>query len=296
MPSVTVGNVELAYEEIGTGQPLLLIMGIGANLAMWHDDWCGQLAARGFRVIRFDNRDVGKSSQLDALGVPKLQPMFLRAAVGKPLPPPYSITNMAGDAAGLLAALGIRRAHVVGMSMGGMIAQQMAVHYRGAMASVCSIMSTTGSRRFLPRPSALRALLQPPRSSAIEDVAANTVRVFKIIGGKPARVEDEQNLWTVARAAAARGGSPAGYVRQLAAVLAEHNRTTMLQRVHIAGLVVHGEQDPLIPIAAGRATAKALHHSTFLPVAQMGHDLPRRHWPQIIDAICSNAARGERAE
>lgn len=292
MPNMQVGNISLAYEEIGQGPPLLLIMGIGANLALWDDDWCAGLAARGFRVIRFDNRDCGQSSQLTHLGVPRgLGGMLARSVFGMSASPPYTIADMASDAAGLLRGLGIARAHVVGLSMGGMIAQQLAIAEPAMVLSLTSIMSTTGSRWHPPTPGALRALLRRPDGTDTDAYARSIEGLFAAIGAPTRDPVDVEGLQRLARKAALRGVQPEGFVRQLAAVLAEKNRAGALAQLRLPALVVHGKQDPLIPVSAGRATAKAIAGSTFLPLDNMGHDLPRRHWPTIFDAIVAVTAR-----
>ncbi len=282
-----VGEIELAYETIGDPDDpaLLLVMGLGMQLIHWDLALCEELAHRGFRVIRFDNRDAGRSTQIDA-PVPNLA----RVLAGRRVRAPYLLDDMAADAFGLLDHLGIERAHVVGASLGGMIAQSMAIARPERVLSLASIMSTTGNRRVgVPRPRALGVLLRPaPRTR--EAYIEYSVRIFRVIGS-PGFETDEARLRDAATAAFDRGTHPAGTGRQLAAVMASGDRTARLRELGVPTLVIHGRDDPLIPFRAGVATARAVPGAELLPIAGMGHDLPRQVWPQVIDAVAVNSRR-----
>ena len=223
MPHVRVGEVELCYESMGEGAPLLMIMGLGAQLVLWPDDFCRALVQRGFRVIRFDNRDAGRSSRLDHLGTPRIRRELLRWSLGRRIEPPYRLEAMADDAAGLLQALGVPRAHVMGASMGGMIAQLLAIRYPPRVASLTSIMSHPGDRRSkIPRPRALRALLQPPPRTR-DEAEDSWVHFYRTVGGTGFPF-DEASVRERARRQFDRGASPRGVVRQMMAILAASDR------------------------------------------------------------------------
>jgi pimeloyl-ACP methyl ester carboxylesterase len=282
-----VGDLRIAYQTIGqpADPPLLLIMGLGMQLIHWDRELCEQLAERGFRVIRFDNRDSGHSSQIDA-PVPNL----MRALSGLRIEAPYLLSDMADDAFGLLDRLGVERAHVAGASMGGMIAQAMAIRRPQRLLSLASIMSTTGSRR-VGRPklrvwSVLTRRAPPDRRGNVE----HFVRVFRMIGS-PAYPTDRERIREVAAASYDRGHHPAGTGRQLAAIIASGDRTPELRRLHIPTVVIHGTDDPLVPLSGGRATARAIPDAELVAVPGMGHDLPRELWPLVVDTVVANAER-----
>ena len=288
MPEVRSNGLTIRYETLGdpTHPALLLIMGLGAQLVDWPDEFCALLGGRGFHVIRFDNRDVGLSTWLDELPAPDLAGIFGGdlSTVG------YRLGDLAADAAGLLKALGIERAHVVGASMGGMIAQQLAIDTPDVVASICSIMSTTGDRTVgHPTAEAAAALMQPPPADR-ESVIARAVATSRVIGSPGFDIVESE---LVLRAATKydRAFHPAGTQRQYAAILASPDRTEALRAVTAPTLVIHGEADPLVDVSGGRATAAAVPDAQLLIVEGMGHDLPRETWPRIVDAIVANAAR-----
>ncbi len=288
MPRVAANGIELHYESTGRGEPLVLVMGIGAQLIYWPDGFCEQLAARGFELIRFDNRDVGLSSKLDEARAPAFRVMVLRAALGLPVAAPYSLSDMADDTAALLDALGFERAHVVGVSMGGMIAQTMAIRHPERLYSSTSIMSHCGDRRFMAsRPSALRVLLSPPPNSR-EEAADRAEEFYRAVGGTRFPL-DVESLRDRARRSYDRCFYPAGFVRHMAAILASGSRTAALRRLVVPSLVIHGSADPLIRPAGGRATARAIPGARLEMIEGMGHDLPEGVWAPIIDAIVSHA-------
>jgi len=284
VPRATINGIELEYEVFGEGDPLLLIMGLGAQMILWSDDFVASLVRRGFRVIRFDNRDTGLSSKFARERVGDPRKLMARRVLGLPVPAPYTLRDMAGDAVGLLDHLGVERAHVVGASMGGMIAQTMAIHHPRRVASLVSIMSSTGSRRHLvSKPRALRALLRPrpnDRSEAIEGAVA----FFEACGGTTHRPDYEWLRETAGRAYD-RAFNPAGFVRQLAAILASGSRRDALRTVTAAATVIHGTEDPLILPHAGEGTAASIRGARFVPIPGMGHDMPTTTWPRIGDEI-----------
>ncbi len=291
MPNLPANGITIEYEEFGSrdGRPLLLIMGLGAQMILWREDFCEQLAARGHRVIRFDNRDVGKSSSCDHLGTPDVMAAFTAALTRQPITAPYLIRDMAADAAGLLDALHIEKAHVVGASMGGMIAQALAIEFPAWVRSLTSIMSSTGNPN-LPqaKPEAMGALLAPPPTNREQSIERG-VMVFRAIGS-PGFPFDEAEIRQLAARSYDRGFNPTGVVRQMVAILASGSRKEALKSVHAPALVIHGKDDPLVPVEAGKDTAEAIPNARLLLIDGMGHDLPRPVWPQIIDAISALTA------
>jgi pimeloyl-ACP methyl ester carboxylesterase len=282
------GDVELAYE--GFGDPadptVLLVMGLGTQMIAWHEDFCAELVGHGLHVVRFDNRDCGRSTKLSAAGSPSLRDIALRPRKAAP----YTLDDMAGDAAGLLDHLGVERAHVVGASLGGMIAQALAVSRPERMLSLVSIMSTTGSRLVgQPRLGMYGLLLRrPPRDREL--FVDQMAKVFEAIGS-PGFERDEGELRRLANRSFDRGHHPAGTGRQLAAVAASGDRTKALRRLDVPTLVIHGEEDPLVRPSGGHATARAIPGAKLMMIPGMGHDLPRAVWPRIVEGIVATAAR-----
>jgi pimeloyl-ACP methyl ester carboxylesterase len=287
----TANGIEIVYETIGdhSNPALLLVMGLGTQLIHWDRELCELFAERGFHVIRFDNRDAGRSTRIDA-PVPNLG----RAMAGLKIEAPYLLDDMADDAFGLLDHLGIEAAHVASVSMGGMIAQTMAIRRPERVLSLTSIMSTTGERRAgRPKLRVWGVLLR--RAPREKDAAVEYfVRVFRLIGSKgfPA---DEDRVRALAAEAYERGHTPAGTGRQLAAIMASGDRTEALRRLHVPATVFHGLDDPLVPFRGGRATADAIPGARLIAVPGMGHDLPREVWPQLVDAVAETAARASAA-
>ena len=284
-------GIQIAYETFGdpADPPLLLVMGLASQMILWDEELCGMFVERGFHVIRFDNRDVGHSSHVRGGGKPRV----LRAMAGITRNPHYTLDDLADDAFGLLDQLDIDAAHVAGASMGGMIAQTMAIRRPERVLSLASIMSTTGNRRVgLPRLRALGLLLrQAPRDrdSYVEYVAG----IFKVIGS-PGYDRDEAWIRKLAGESFDRGVDRAGPGRQLVAIQASGDRTRALAGVRCPTVVIHGTDDPLIPVRAGRATARAIPGAELIEIEGMGHDLPPELWPRIADAVERNAQR-ERA-
>jgi len=285
------GGIELAYERFGdpSDPPLLLLMGLATQMLGWPDEFCGQLARRGLSVVRFDNRDVGLSTHLGHARPPDVP----AALSGDTSSTSYTLSDMARDAVGLLDALDVESAHVVGASMGGMIAQTLAIERPERIRTLTSIMSTTGDPSVGgASEEAFGVLLAPPardRAEAIE----RTVATYRVIGS-PAYELDEPALRERAGLSFDRGYDPAGVARQLVAILASGDRTERLRRLRLPTLVIHGTEDPLVRVSGGRATATAIPGAELLELDGMGHDLPRALWPEIVDRIVSLVERVER--
>ena len=281
-------GVEICFERFGdpADPAMLLVMGLGTQMLGWNEEFCATLADRGFHVIRFDNRDIGRSTYLRDLPVPRLRHLIARRGAS------YSLSDMAADAVGLLDQLEIDRAHVVGASMGGMIAQTIAIEHPDRALSLVSIMSNTGSRiTGQPSPRVLPLFLSPmPRGRD-----AYVERLMKLYGliGSPGFTRDKEEMRRDFGRAYDRGVNPAGNLRQLAAIQTAPHRRTALRRVDAPTLVIHGTKDRLVGCSGGRATAKAIPGARLLLIDGMGHDLPRGAWDQIIDGIAENAARAE---
>jgi pimeloyl-ACP methyl ester carboxylesterase len=288
---VAANGIELCCQEMGDadGEPLILVMGLATQMIAWDEGLCGLLAERGFRVVRFDNRDVGRSTRIESAGVPPRLDMML----GRRGSAAYLLRDMAVDTAGLMDGLGIDSAHIVGASMGGMIAQTLAIEYPERVRSLVSMMSNTGSRwTGLPSRKAMAVLLgrRPEgRDAAIE----RGVRTFGVIGS-PGYPFDEERVRRIAARSYDRGHGTAGVIRQLHAVTASGDRTRALRGVRAPTAVIHGTRDPLVRPAGGRATARAIPNARLKMIEGMGHDLPRQLWPVFAEEIATNAARAER--
>jgi pimeloyl-ACP methyl ester carboxylesterase len=285
---VRCNGIDICYETSGdpADPVLLLVSGLGAQLIDWPDGFVEALAGRGFHVVRYDNRDVGRSALLDELGVPDLAAIL----AGDAATVPYLLADLAEDAVGLLKALGVDRAHVVGVSMGGMIAQQLTIDHPGVVASLCSIMSTTGDRTVgTSTPEALAVLMRPPAVSRAE-VIANGVAGARVLGS-PAYPAPRELLEQRYAAKYDRAYRPQGGARHYAAIIASPDRTPGLRAVRVPTLVIHGADDPLITVSGGTATAEAVPGAELLVIPGMGHDLPQQLWDRIADVIAANAAR-----
>jgi pimeloyl-ACP methyl ester carboxylesterase len=281
------GGIRLCYDTFGdpADPALLLVMGLGTQMVAWHEDFCGRLVDEGFHVIRFDNRDIGRSTHLEGAPTPTMRQLLMRRP-----PAAYLLEDMAGDTAGLLEGLGIGAAHVVGASMGGMIAQTLAATRPDRVLSLASIMSTTGGR--LVGQPALRVMpiffKEAPRDR--EAFIDHTETLFKTIGSSGIQRDDEE-LRELAGRMYDRGLDPAGTARQLAAIIASGNRTPALRHITAPTVVIHGTADRLVRPSGGRATARAIAGSKLVKINGMGHDLPRAAWDRIIAAIVENAQR-----
>ncbi len=285
---VPANGIRIAYETFGErgGRPLVMVMGLGASMLMWHPDLCAMLAGRGFFVIRFDNRDIGRSSHLrDA------PPADVMAAVtrGDTSSASYSLDDMAEDAFGLLDALDLPAAHVLGASLGGMIAQVMATRKPERVLSLTSIMSTPAPALTRPTPAAAAALMLPPPASR-EEAIARMLEVARVTGS-PVYPPDEQWRAELAAQLWELGPDPAGLARQMLAMYASGDRTEAVRGIGVPTLVVHGDSDPLINVSAGRRTAELIAGSELLIIPGMGHDLPRPIWPELAGAVSALADR-----
>jgi pimeloyl-ACP methyl ester carboxylesterase len=289
MPRAKVSTgIELEYETFGEpdAPTLILVMGFSMQMIAWDTRFCVSLAARGYRVVRFDNRDVGKSTKLTHAGYPD----FARAVAGDRSAAPYGVEDMADDLAALVQALGVPAAHLVGVSMGGFIVQETAIRHPGRVLSLASLASTTGDRTVgQATPEALAVLFSPPAPD-LEGALERAVAVWRVIGspGFPADVERIRR-----RTAEAwdRDNDPAGVARQAAAVVTQRDRTVDLGAVRVPAVAVHGAEDPLIQVSGGEATARAIPGARLVVVPGMGHDLHEATWPTLIDAIVDNARR-----
>lgn len=285
MPSVRANGISIEYEEFGSqdSPPLLLIMGLGGQMVMWDESFCNQLADRGFRVIRYDNRDVGLSTKFHER-CPNPDQLIIALLQGRSVNPPYTLDDMAQDAAGLLQALGIPSAHVVGASMGGMIAQLLAIHHPQHVRTLTSIMSTTGNPD-LPqaKPDVLALLMQPVPTERQARIEQGMV-VWRALAG-PGFEFDEAGTRELVELSYDRDPDPAGTARQLLAIMTASSRKDALSAVTIPTLVIHGDADPLAPIAGGFDTAEAIPDAEMLVIEGMGHELPEGAWPRVMDAI-----------
>jgi pimeloyl-ACP methyl ester carboxylesterase len=290
-PQIARANgIDICYEIFGdaNAEPMVLIMGLGGQMILWDDDFCQQLAGRGFRVIRFDNRDIGKSSRMS--GGKRLTPFeLLKLRFLKiPVAAPYRLIDMAKDTVGLMDALDVKSAHLVGMSMGGMIAQEIALSFPQRLRSLTSIMSTTGNPRLPPPTRAATAVLMAPPPTTKEEYLVRYAETWKVLraGRFP---EDEARDPGRAERTYERGLNPAGVGRQLRAVLASGSRKERLHAVTAPTLVIHGTVDPLVHPAGGKDTAASIPGAKLLMIDGMGHALPIRFWPEIIEAIDRHA-------
>ena len=289
-------GLELAYEDMGDvlHPPVLLIMGLSAQLSLWPLGFCEQLVKQGYRVIRFDNRDIGLSSKLSQLKVrgPVWQRM-LRAQLGLPSPVPYTLHDMAADVRGLLDFLQIPSAHIVGASMGGMITQVFAATWPERVRSVGIIFSSTNQALLPPpKPSALKPLMSGPGKGATrEQIIAHSMHFMRVIGG-PKYPHTEDELRTLATTMYERSYHPAGVVRQFNAILGTGSLRSLAKRIDKPAVVIHGLSDPLVRPACGKAVARAIPDSRLVLIPGMGHDLPAGVWPQITHALVVNFKRG----
>jgi pimeloyl-ACP methyl ester carboxylesterase len=296
MAHVKANGIQIEYDTFGdsSSPPLLLIMGLGVQMIMWDEEFCEQLARKGRFVIRFDNRDIGLSTKIDDAGVPDIMKAIGALMRGEKIDAPYTLDDMADDTVGLLDALGIDRAHICGASMGGMIAQTIAIRHPARIRSLTSIMSTTGALD-LPQaePEVMSFLLTPPpreREANIE----HGMKLWRTIGS-PGFPPDEERIRKRVALSYDRCFCPEGVARQTVAIWSHGDRTAALKSVTTPTLVIHGADDPLLPVECGKATAKAVPGSSLLIIEGMGHDLPVGAWSQIIGAIATHAREAGQA-
>lgn len=291
VPTTEVNDIEICYESYGPDDApaLLLVMGLGAQMTLWSPGFMSELLERGFRVIRFDNRDVGLSSKT-AGNPPNVTALYAKSLAGQPVDAPYTLSTMAADAVGLLDALGIHAAHIVGASMGGMIVQMMAIEHPDRVLSMTSIMSTTGANDVgQPDAAAIGALLAPPPTNR-DDAITSNIATSRIIAGS---LFDEDEARSRAREGFDRCFHPTGPAFQIAAIAATGDRTERLRQVKLPTLVVHGREDPLVTLSGGEATAAAVPGADLLVFGQMGHDVPRQYWSRLADAISGVALNAD---
>jgi pimeloyl-ACP methyl ester carboxylesterase len=277
-------GVELEYETFGKeGDPLLvLIAGFSLQMLVWDAELCERLAARGFRVVRFDNRDIGLSTHLDALGTPDMAAIMQKKGAS------YTLDDLADDTAGLITALGAEQAHIVGMSMGGMVAQLVAIRHADKVLSLCSIMSNTSDgTNGMPTPQAIPALLSAIPNER-EAYIAHVLETWRLLSAPPF---DEPRVRDFIARSRDRAYYPQGITRQLATLIAAPDRTADLARLSVPTVVVHGTDDPLVLPSGGEATARAIPGAKLVMIPQMGHELPPRIWPELVDVIATNASK-----
>ncbi|MFX0057320.1 MAG: alpha/beta fold hydrolase [Candidatus Hodarchaeota archaeon] len=292
MPKAQANNIEIFYDTFGdpSSQPLLLIMGLGSQMIRWVSELCEEFVKKGFFVIRYDNRDVGLSTKFENAEVPDIIKVYQKAINREKVDAPYLLSDMADDAIGLLDFLKIEKAHICGVSMGGMIAQTIVINHPSRVLSLTSIMSTTGNPD-LPRPTpkAMKVLLTPAPSGREENIEAS-LKAWRILWGSGYEFNE-----TIQREIAAQNYDrcyyPDGFKRQLLAVIASGDRTSQLASINIPALIIHGSEDPLVPVEGGRATAKVIPGAELLIIDGMGHSLPPEIWPQVIEAISKNASK-----
>ena len=291
MPKAIANGIEIHYEEQGdkAAPPMLLIMGFGAQLTLWPDELVDALASRGFRVIRYDNRDIGLSHKFDGVKAPGLVKMTLLSKLGLKPKVPYTLADMADDGAGLLDTLGIEKAHIVGASMGGMIAQHFVSRHADKCLSLTTIFSTTGNPKLPPaKPEAMKALVTRPDSTEEKVLVEHGMMVARTIGS-PAYPTEEERLRERTTASVRRSFYPEGPTRHLSAIVADGDRRGMLKDVTVPTLVLHGEDDPLVPCEGGRDTAASIPGARLKTIPGWGHDLPLELVDELADAIAGHA-------
>ena len=295
MPNIAANTISLHYESFGNENdpPILLIMGLAVQMILWPDAFCQLLVDKGFRVIRFDNRDVGLSTHLDHLGVPNIALEYVKFMMRLPMKSAYLIDDMAADTAALIDALELKRPHVVGASMGGMIAQNLAANYPEKVASLTSIMSTTG-RRSLPKPTwkTMRAIMQPPaKKGDTQGAIDRMIRVFNVISSKT-YPPDPVHLRDMCARHIGRANYPPGGARQLMAIAASDDRTYTVRKIKAPTLVLHGDEDQLVSPVCGMETAREIVYgggkAKISIINGMGHDLPAPLLPQIAEEIATH--------
>ncbi len=276
MPTAKANGLTIAYETSGDPRnpTILLVMGLGAQLTLWPDAFVEVLAASGLHVVRYDNRDVGLSSDFDSLGVVDMNEVMMKAIAGRPISPPYTVADMAADGIGLLDALGIKSAHVVGLSMGGMIVPHMATKHAGRVESMTVVMSSSGRRGLPPgKPEAVKMLMTRPMSDDRAEILRHSIALRRAIAG-PAYPENDEELRAKVERQIDRRYYPQGASRQYFAVIADGDRTNLLKSVKVPTLVIHGSDDPLLPVECGRDIAAAVPGAVMHEEPGMGHEIP----------------------
>ena len=284
-------GMKLCFDTFGdkSNPSVLLIMGLGAQMILWDDGFCEKLAARGFHVVRFDNRDIGRSSRVDVAVKLDFAELIQKQMTGQKIESPYTLRDMAADAIGVLDHLGIKRAHVVGASMGGMISQEIAINYPDRLLSLTSVMSSTGRPDLPPpTPEAMAVLLAPPPAT-LDDYVAAFQKTWRVLRAGEFPADDGKDV-KIAKLAFSRGLNPMGVARQMLAIFASGDRRPRLANVKVPTLVIHGDVDPLVRVEAGMDTANTIPGAKLVIVKRMGHALPEELWPEIVDAITTHAS------
>jgi pimeloyl-ACP methyl ester carboxylesterase len=295
MPKARANGIDVEYEQFGepTDRPLVLIMGIGSQMVLWPREFCERLAVAGHRVILFDNRDVGLSTQLDDAGMPNIFEVLTARQEGKQIDVPYLLSDMAADTVGLMDALNIEKAHICGLSMGGMIAQTIAIEHPQRVISLISMESTTGEPD-LPgaRPEATEVLLKMPPTER-EAYIQHMLTVFRVFAGGSEQY-DEKTQREMSASAYDRSINPAGFARQFAAIIASGGRRRALTAVMVPTLVIHGADDTLFSREHGQDTADAIEGARFLVVKGLGHGTAYPGlWDEIVEAITTHTRTAE---
>ncbi|MEM6709976.1 MAG: alpha/beta hydrolase [Pseudomonadota bacterium] len=288
MPQVAANGLSFEYETFGNpaDRPLLLIMGLGSQMTRWQPGFCDALVQLGHYVIRFDNRDVGLSTHLHDAGMPDMAAVTAALLQGTQAPVPYGLDDMADDTAGLIEALGLDAAHVVGVSLGGMVAQTLAIRHPARVLSLTSIMSSTGNRSLPPATPEAMAALMSPAATDREGAGTRAIEIYEVIGS-PAYPADPEETRQRAMSDFDRATDPAGVARQMAAAATQPDRREALAELTVPALIIHGKADTLVPVEGGIDTHEALPGSELLLIDGMGHDLPAELWPQITEAIAA---------
>jgi len=292
MTRIAANGIDIEYDTFGdrSAAPLLLVMGLGAQMISWDEEFCGLLADRGHYVVRYDNRDVGLSTRMESAGMPNVAAAMEARSQGRPVDnAPYTLDDMAADGMGLLDALEIGEAHIVGASMGGMIVQAMAINHPERVLTLTSIMSTTGRPDLPPARDEAMAVLLTPAPNEREANIEHRVKSALVIGSK--RHHDEAGVRAMAAKSFDRAYYPIGMARQIVGIMASAPRHEALGAVRVPTLVIHGADDPLVPVEGGKDTAASVPGAELLILQDMGHDLPRPLWPLIVEAIARNTSR-----
>ncbi|MCH1513780.1 MAG: alpha/beta fold hydrolase [Acidimicrobiales bacterium] len=282
MPQIKANGITLEVETIGNREnpAVLLVMGLGAQMTAWPEDFCKQLSERGYFVIRFDNRDVGLSTWFDEAGEPNMNRTYLSSLFGRKIKSPYSLSDMADDAVGVLDSLEIDKAHLIGASMGGMIVQRFALNHPERVASLCSIMSTP---RFIRPEYQLTMELMEPDSGTREGRIESGLKSARLIHGE--KFPLPENLRELVTTSIDRAWNPAGTTRQLTAILADGDRRPELETLSIQATVIHGTADRLVPLRGGKETAKAIKDCRLVEIEGMGHSMPEETWEEIFQVF-----------
>jgi pimeloyl-ACP methyl ester carboxylesterase len=289
---IQANSLRLAYDEFGSPSDpaMILVMGLGTQMIAWPEDFCRGLAANGYRVIRFDNRDIGLSQKMEGIRTPSIAKTVLLSKIGLPVKVPYKLVDMVADTIGLMDALNIEKAHLIGASMGGMISQLLASRFPNRLLSLTSIMSTSGARS-LPRTPAkiTRQLMRRSQDTGFDAYLENSIRTYRLIGS-PGYMPDDETLRQKITTGFNRSYHPQGYARQLTAIVASGDRVNELKKITAPTLVIHGNADILVPVEGGIDTARHIQQSRLELFDGMGHDLPAALLPRFVELISELAA------